>query len=324
MTEQATRATRATRDAYGHALLDLAATRPEIVVLDADLSRSTRTEWFAARYPHRFVNVGIAEQNLIGMAAGMALTGLVPFATTYAIFIARAVDQIRQAVCYNRANVKIVATHAGLAASHDGGSHQGTEDLAYMRAMPGLTILCPADYAETRAAVLAAAEHAGPVYLRLQKEPVADLPEPAGPFTIGRARLLRDGDDVAIVTAGSLAIRALAAASELERDGVSVRVLQLSTLKPIDVDALHDTARRCRVLLTVEEHSVVGGLYEAVMAAIGGRYPVVSAGLGLHERFGESGSWHGLLQHLRLDERALVAAAQRALAEPAVTVGRSA
>jgi len=208
-----------------------------------------------------------------------------------------------------------VATHAGLAASYDGGSHQGTEDLAYMRAMPGLTILCPADYAETYASVAAAAEHVGPVYLRLQKEPVPDLDTPTEPFTIGRARLLREGEDLAIVTAGSLAAQALNAARELEHAGVSVRVLQLSTLKPIDVDALYDTARRCRVVLTVEEHNVVGGLYEAVMAALGGRYPVVSAGLGLHERFGESGSWHGLLKHLRLDDRALVAAARCALAE---------
>jgi transketolase len=306
---------RATRDAYGRTLLELAAERPEIVVLDADLSRSTRTEWFAARHPERFFNVGIAEQNLIGVAAGMALTGLIPFATTYAIFIARAVDQIRQAVCYNHANVKIVATHAGLAAAYDGGSHQGTEDLAYMRAMPTLAILCPADYAETCSAVTAAADHVGPVYLRLQKEPVADLPALAGPFTIGRARLLREGNDLAIITAGSLAARALNAALELEPSGVSVRVLQLSTLKPIDIDALQDTARRCRVILTVEEHNIVGGLYEAVMAALRGRHPVVSVALGLNERFGESGSWHGLLEHLRLDERALVAAARRALAE---------
>lgn len=305
---------RATRDGYGHALLELAAERPEVVVLDADLSRSTRTEWFAARHPERFFNVGIAEQNLIGMAAGMALSGLIPFATTYAIFVARALDQIRQAVCYNSANVKIVATHAGLAASYDGGSHQGTEDLACIRAMPGITIFCPADYAETCASVAAAADHVGPVYLRLQKEPVPDLEALGGAFTIGRARLLRDGEDLAIITAGCLAARALNAALELENSGVSVRVLQLSTLKPIDIDALHDTARRCRVVLTVEEHNLVGGLYEAVMAALGGRYPVVSTGLGLHERFGESGSWHGLLEHLRLDERALVAAARRALA----------
>jgi transketolase len=305
---------RSTRDAYGHALVDLGAARPDVVVLDADLSRSTRTEWFAARYPDRFFNIGIAEQNMIGMAAGVALSGLVPFATTYAIFIARAVDQIRQAVCYSGANVKIVATHAGLAASYDGGSHQGTEDLAYMRAMPGLTILCPADYAETHAAVVAAAEHVGPVYLRLQKEPVTDLEALRGPFTIGRARLLREGEDLAIITAGSLAAHALSAARELEHAGVSVRVLQLSTLKPIDTEALQDTACRCRVVLTVEEHNIVGGLYEAVMAALGGRYAIVSMGLGLHERFGESGSWRALLEHLRLDDRALVAAAQVALA----------
>jgi len=306
---------RATRDAYGQALLELAAERPELVVLDADLSRSTRTEWFAARHPDRFFNVGIAEQNMIGVAAGMALTGLLPFATTYAVFVARAADQIRQAVCFNRAPVKIVATHAGLAASHDGGSHQGTEDLAVLRALPGLTILCPADHDETVAAVRAAAAHPGPVYLRLQKEPVRDLPAAAEPFTIGRARVLCDGDDLAIVTAGSLATHAVAAARELAGSGIGVRVLQLGTLKPLDVAALDETARRCRVLLTAEEHSVVGGLYEAVMGAIGGRHRVVSAALGLHDRFGESGSWPELLAATGLDERGLVGAAHRALGQ---------
>jgi transketolase len=305
---------RATRDAFGQALLDLAATRSDVVVLDADLSRSTRTDQFGVRYPDRFFNVGLAEQNLIGMAAGLALSGLVPFATTYAIFIARAADQIRQAVCYNRTNVKIVATHAGFAASHDGGSHQGTEDIALMRAMPGMTILCPADFAEAHDAVIAAAEHVGPVYIRLQKEAVEDLPDPAPLFDIGRTRVFLDGTDVAIITAGSLASRALNAAASLQHVGVSCRVLQLSTLKPLDVDVLRDAARRCRVLLTVEEHNIVGGVYEAVMAAVGGRYRVVTHALGLSERFGESGSWHELQQHLRVDEGAIVAAATACLA----------
>ncbi|HXA16688.1 MAG TPA: transketolase C-terminal domain-containing protein [Thermoanaerobaculia bacterium] len=311
---------RATRDAYGRALVELAGERSDVVVLDADLSRSTRTEWFAERYLTRFFNVGIAEQNMIGMAAGLALSGLVPFATTYAVFIARALDQIRQAVCYNRANVKIVATHAGLAASYDGGSHQGTEDLAFMRVLPGMTILCPADYAEAYAAVGAAAEHTGPVYIRLQKEPVADLPGPPAAFTIGRARLLRDGDDLAVITAGGLASHALAAADELAGEGISVRVLQLSTLKPLDTDALHETARCCRVLLTVEEHNVIGGLHEAVMTALGGRYPVVSYALGLHECFGESGSWKQLLDRFGLDARGIVAAARRALPKGVVAL----
>lgn len=311
---------RATRDAYGHALIELAAARPEVVVLDADLSRSTRTEWFAERYPARFYNTGIAEQNMFGVAAGMALTGLVPFATTYSIFIARALDQIRQAICYNRANVKLVATHAGLAASYDGGSHQGTEDVAFLRVLPGMTILCPADYAEAYAAVGAAADHAGPVYIRLQKEAVDDLPAAAAPFTIGRARLLHDGEDLAIITAGGLASHALAAAEDLARDGIFVRVLQCSTLKPLDTDALHDTARRCRVLITAEEHNVIGGLHEAVMTALGGRYPVFAHALGLEERFGESGSWAQLLEHFGLDRRGMVAAARRVLSKGAVPV----
>jgi transketolase len=309
--------TRATRDAYGQALLTLGASRADVVVLDADLSRSTRTEWFASKYPARFFNAGIAEQNLVGMAAGLALSGLVPFATTYAIFIGRAVDQIRQAVCYAGSNVKIVATHAGLAASHDGGSHQGTEDLALMRVMPGLTILCPADYDETIAAVCAAADVVGPVYIRLQKEPVPDLPSAIGRFTIGRARLLRDGEDIAIITAGSLASSAVIAADKLTAFGISTRVLQMSTLKPLDTDALHETARRCRVLITVEEHSRTGGLFEAVTAALEGRHGRPISGLGLDESFGETGAWHELLAKFGLDEQGILTAARTAVAEAA-------
>lgn len=304
---------RATRDAYGRALVDLGESIPELVVLDADLSRSTRSDWFAARYPGRFFNVGIAEQNMIGIAAGMALIGLTPFATTYAIFVSRALDQIRQAVCYAGANVKIAATHAGLSASYDGGSHQGTEDIAWMRVMPGMTILCPADYDETYAAVRAAVEIRGPVYLRLQKEPVPDLPGPPGAFTIGRARRLRDGEDVAIITAGSLASRALLAAESLAATGLSTRVLQLSTLKPLDVDALQDTARRCRVLVTAEEHSLIGGLHEAVLGAVEGVARAKVVGLGLDDRFGETGPWHALLAKFGLDERSMCAAARGAL-----------
>jgi transketolase len=302
-----------TRDGYGHALLELGERRADVVVLDADLARSTRTEWFKDKYPQRFFNAGIAEQNLIGMASGLAISGLVPFATTYAIFISRALDQIRQAVCYGNTNVKIVATHGGLAAAYDGGSHQGLEDLALMRALPNMTVLCPADYNEARQAVLAAAEHEGPVYLRVQKEPVAVFTDPGRRFEIGRGQLLRDGEDLAVVAAGSLAYAGLQVADRLAASGISVRVVQLGTLKPIDANLVRDTARRCRAIVTIEEHNFVGGLYEAVLGVLGGRFATPVEPVAMPDCFGETGGWRELLKKYALDEHGILAAALRAL-----------
>ncbi len=304
---------KATRDAYGDALIELAERDPRVLVLDADLSRSTRTEWFMKRFPDRFFNIGIAEQNMIGVAAGLAAAGFVPFATTYAIFISRCFDQIRQSVCYAEANVKIVATHAGLAASHDGGSHQGLEDVALMRALPGMTVLSPTDYNEARQAVFAAAAHPGPVYLRLQKEPVPVVTEPDAPFPIGPARLLADGRDVALVATGSLASRALAARAILAERGIGAAVVAASTLKPLDAAAICAAAARCGCVVTIEEHNRIGGLHEAVTAALGGeiRAPVVP--VAMDDRFGETGEWHGLLDAFGLTETGIVAAAMKAI-----------
>ncbi|HEU5319714.1 MAG TPA: transketolase C-terminal domain-containing protein, partial [Methylomirabilota bacterium] len=261
---------KATRDAYGHALLELGADDPRIVVLDADLSRSTRTEWFQQKFPDRFFNLGIAEQNMVGVASGLALTGLIPFATTYAIFVGRAYDQIREAVCYADTNVKVVATHAGLAASYDGGAHQGIEDLALMRVIPRMTVLSPADYNEARQAVRAAAGFPGPVYIRLQKEPVPVITPPDRPFVIGRVTTLAEGDDVALVATGSLTARALAAAGALREEGVAAAVVNVSTLKPLDAAAVRRAVARAGCAVTVEEHNRYGGLHEAVLAALAG------------------------------------------------------
>lgn len=297
---------KATRDAYGHALIELAGRRDDVIVLDADLSRSTRTDWFRERYPKRFVNVGIAEQNLIGMAAGLALGGFLPFATTYAIFISRALDQIRQAVAFPRLNVKIVSTHAGLAASHDGGSHQGTEDVALMRAMPGMTVLAPCDYDSAYQAVLAAAEFDGPVYVRLQKEPSPAV-EAATSFEIGRARVLREGRDVGLVACGTATATALVAADRLGIDGLSCAVVDVGTLKPLDASTLTRIARTVRRIVTIEEHNVTGGLKDAVAGALCADPICPIEGLGLNDRFGESGTWDELKRLHRLDADGIVA-----------------
>ena len=303
-----------TRDAYGHALLELGRTRPDVVVFDSDLARSTRTEWFAHAYRDRFFNVGIAEANMIGVASGLAATGLVPFVTTYAIFLGRAFDQLRQCLGYMGANVKVVATHAGLAAAHDGGSHQGIEDLALLRVIPGITVLSPADYHETYAAVLAAARLPGPVYLRLQKEDVPALH--AGPmvFQAGRAEVLRDGTDVVVLATGSLVAEAVRAAECLDAAAVSCAVLNISTIKPLDVTAVAEWAARCGCMVTAEEHLAAGGLFGAVTETLAGTVPVPVIPVAMPDRFGESGGWRRLLAHFELNEQGIRQAVIRAIA----------
>ena len=298
---------KATRDAYGNALIDLGKKRQDFVVLDADLSRSSRTDWFQREFPDRFINVGIAEQNLIGIAAGLALGGIMPFATTYAIFIARAVDQIRQAVAFSRTNVKIVATHAGLAASYDGGSHQGTEDVALMRAIPGMTIVSPCDYVAAYEAVSAIADYEGPVYLRLQKEASPVITEPGTPFHIGRARVLRKGRDVALIAHGSLSAEALLAAAELQQHGVLATVVDVGTIKPLDTNTLLEAASNVKLVFTIEEHNIVGGLRDAVAAALCGPSGVQIEAIGLNDVFGESGSWRELRSKYQLDAPGILA-----------------
>lgn len=303
-----------TRDAYGHALLELGRTNPDVVVFDSDLARSTRTEWFADAYPDRFFNAGIAEANMIGAASGLAATGLVPFVTTYAIFLGRAFDQIRQCLGYMGANVKLVATHAGLAAAYDGGSHQGIEDIALLRIIPGLTVLSPADYHEAYAAVLAAAQEPGPVYLRLQKEDVDDVHGGPVRFRLGRAEVLRAGTDVVLIATGSLVAEALRAAAALRSDGLDCAVLNISTIKPLDVAAVAEWAARCGCAVTAEEHLAAGGLHGAIVEALAGTMPIPVIPVAMADRFGESGGWRQLLAHFELNETGIRRAALRAFA----------
>jgi transketolase len=304
---------RPTRDAYGRALVELGERNQAVVVLDSDLARSTRTVWFQERFPDRFFNMGIAEANMVGVAAGLAHTGRIPFVTTYAIFIGRAFDQIRQSVCYSGTNVKIVATHAGLSAGHDGGSHQGIEDIALMRVLPGMTILSPADYYEARQAIFAAAAHEGPVYVRLGKESVPCFTDADRPFAIGRAARLVEGSDAAVLATGALTHIALRAAESLHEEGISVEVVNVSTLKPLDVAVVTDAARRCGCLVTAEEHSRIGGLYGAVaeLMASGSRAPVVP--VAMDDCFGETGSWRELLDRFGLNADGLAASVRRAI-----------
>ncbi len=304
----------ATRDAYGKTLLALGKENPKVVVLDADLSGSTKTGVFAKEFPERFFNAGIAEANMVGMAAGLAAGGMIPFASTFAVFASgRAFEQIRQSLAYPRLNVKVVATHGGITVGEDGGSHQSVEDLAIMRALPNMVVLCPADGPETAAAVRAAAAYDGPVYMRLGRSKVPVVFPDDVSFTIGRGVVVRPGRDLTFVTTGLMTAQALAAAKILEEAGVNARVLHLGSIKPFDVDLVLQAARETGAIVTAEEHSVIGGLGGAVCETLSEGFPVPVERVGLRDVFGQSGTAEELLLHYGLTPAELVEAAQRVL-----------
>ncbi len=291
----------ATREAYGKALAELGGSNGRVVVLDADLSKSTKTADFARVFPERFFNMGIAEQNLIGTAAGLAASGKIPFASTFAVFAAgRAFEQIRNSVAYTGLNVKIAATHAGVTVGEDGGSHQSVEDIAVMRSLPNLTVFVPADEAETFGAVRAAAEIDGPVYIRLGRAGVPPVHGQGFRFVPGKAVIIREGRDAAIIATGIMVAAALKAASALAGEGIEARVVSMHTIKPLDVEAVLSAARETGALVTAEEHSVIGGLGGAVCEAVCQLYPVPVKRVGLPDVFGESGKPEELLEKFGL------------------------
>ncbi len=299
----------ATRDAYGQVLAELGAEHSEIYVLDADLSCSTKTNIFAARFPERFFNLGVAEQNMIGWAAGLATCGKVPFASTFAVFAtARAYDQLRNSVAFPSLNVKLVASHSGLSVGADGASHQAIEDLSLMRTLPNFTVVVPADGPQAAEATRAVYAHRGPVYLRLGR-PKVETVVTDQPFVLGRAQSLRSGSDATIVACGTLVREALLAAERLGREGLKIRVLNLHTLKPLDAEAILQAARETRALLCAEEHSIIGGLGSAVaevLAEAGSGIPFRR--LGVNDMFGESGEPEELFRKFGLDADSVAAA----------------
>jgi transketolase len=303
-----------TRQGYVDALMELAAERDDIVVLDADVAKATKTCDFAAKFPDRFFNCGAAEQNMLSISAGLALEGLVPFATTFGVFATcRAGDQLRNSIAYPKLNVKIGATHCGITTGGDGASHQANEDIAIARSMPNLTILVPGDYEEARLATHAAARFFGPVYLRFGRDSYPVVPAIHGAFEIGRAKLLRDGSDVAIITTGIMVSEGLLAAGQLAERGISARVLHVPTIKPLDVAAIIDAAKATRAIITAEEHSIIGGLGEAVASAVAESHPTVVRRVGMRDVFGESGHADELLDKFGLRARDIVAGAVSAL-----------
>jgi transketolase len=286
----------ATRESYGNILIELGKENEDIVVLDADLSKSTKTAGFAKNYPKRFINAGIAEQNLMGMAAGLATTGKIPFASTFAVFATgRAFEIIRNSICYPNLNVKIAATHAGITVGEDGGSHQSIEDIAIMRSLPNMNIIVPADDIETRQAVRAAVNIDGPVYLRLGRLGVPAIFDENYTFTFGKGNQLKEGTDITIIGMGLMISKCIEAAELLEKEGISARVINISTIKPIDQDIIVKAAKETNCIVTVEEHSIIGGLGSAVCDVVSEYHPVKVVKIGVNDIFGESGKPEELL-----------------------------
>jgi transketolase len=291
----------ATRDAYGDALVALGKKRGDVVALDADLSGSTKTSKFAKAYPDRFFNIGIAEQDMMGTAAGLAIGGKVPFASTFAVFASgRAWEQIRQSICYPNLNVKIVASHAGVTVGEDGGSHQSLEDVAVMRVIPHMTVIVPADATETTQVIEAVAEHRGPCYVRVGRSKVPVLYGPEYRFRIGKAHVHSEGRDVAIIATGIMVAEALKAREMLLAEGIDAGVVNMSTIKPLDAEAVIVAARRCGAIVTAEEHSIIGGLGSAVAEVLAESAPTPLVRIGIRDQFGTSGDPDVLLAHYRL------------------------
>ena len=293
----------ATRDSYGNALVALGREHENLVVLDADLAAATKTGMFKKVFPDRHIDCGIAESNMMGIAAGLATTGKVPFASTFAMFAAgRAFEQVRNSIGYPHLNVKIGATHAGISVGEDGASHQCNEDIALMRTIPGMTIVVPADDIEAREAVRAAYETEGPFYLRFGRLAVPVINDrPDYHFELGKGSIVREGTDLALIACGLELGEALQAAARLEEDGISARVINMHTIKPLDRDLLIRSAADCGRVVTVEEHSIIGGLGSAVAETLAEEYPAKLLRIGIRDRFGESGPAAELLHKYQLD-----------------------
>lgn len=306
----------ATREAYGKALVELGEKNKNVVVLDADLSAATKTGSFKKAFPDRFFNTGIAECNMMGIAAGLAATGYTVFASTFAMFAAgRAFEQVRNSIAYPKLNVKIGATHAGISVGEDGASHQCCEDIALMRSIPGMVIINPADDVEARAAVFAAVEHQGPVYMRFGRLAVPRVFDLDYQFKIGRANVIRKGTDVTVIATGLMLNEAVIAANDLEKEGISAEVINMATIKPLDSDTIINSAKKTGAVVTAEEHSIFGGLGSAVCEVLSQNFPVPVLRVAVEDVFGKSGPAAELLHIFGLDAANIVKKAKLAVSK---------
>jgi len=305
---------KATRDGFGEGLLELGKTRPEVVVLSGDLADSTRAQWFQKEYPNRFFELGIAEQDMMGAAAGLALSGKIPFACSFGVFATgRAWEQIRTSVCNMNLNVKIGGTHCGISVGEDGTTNEALEDISAMRCQVNMTVIVPCDAIEAKKATLASANLKGPVYLRLGRNPAPMVTRPEDPFTIGKANLLRDGKDVSLLACGLMVHEALQAADLLAQEKIQARVINMHTVKPIDRDIIRSACRETGAIVTAEEHTVVGGFGSAVAEVVVEEHPVPMARVGILDRIGESGKPDELFEVFHLTAKDIVQAAHRVI-----------
>nr|WP_256478677.1 transketolase family protein [Sebaldella sp. S0638] len=296
----------ATREAYGNTLVELIENE-DIVVLDADLAHATKSLNFQKKCPERFFNMGIAEADMIGTAAGLSTCGKIPFASTFAVFATgRAFDQIRNSVCYPGLNVKIVGTHSGISVGEDGGTHQAVEDIALMRSLPNMTVIHPSDDVEARLAVLASAEYKGPVYLRLSRVPTPTIHDENYKFEIGKGEVIKEGTDITVIATGLMVAKALEASKILEKDGINVKIINISTIKPLDEKLIIKAAKETGKIVTVEEHNIIGGLGSAVSELLSKVYPVKIDMIGVKDCFGKSGTPELLHQEYGLTVDAIV------------------
>lgn len=299
----------ATRQSYGEALLNLGEKNNNIVVLDADLSTATKTSIFAGRFPERFINVGIAEQNLIGTAAGLAAYGKIPFVSTFAVFAAgRAYDQIRNSICYPKLNVKICATHAGLTVGEDGATHQMLEDLSLMRTLPNMTVISPSDDTQTKWAIEEASKIEGPVYVRLARMATPVIYNENQKFELGKMVQLGEGIDATVFATGVAVAESLKAKQELEQEGIHIRVIDVHTIKPIDKEMIVKCAKETKKIITIEDHSIIGGLGSSICEVLSEEYPTKVIRMGMKDQFGKSGKAEQLLKYFGIDSEAIVSA----------------
>ncbi len=305
---------KATRDGVGDALLELGGKRSQVWVLTADLSASMKVDQFAKLYPDRFIQCGVAEQNMMGIAAGLALTGKVPFVTSFGVFSpGRNWDQLRVSVCYSRANVKIIGGHTGLGTGADGATHQALEDIAITRVLPNLTVIVPCDAIETKKAILAASLTEDPTYIRVGREPSPLLTTNSTPFVIGKAQVWHEGSDVTIIGSGPLLFEALKAREILENKRISCEVINLSTIKKIDRETILRSTKKTQCVVTVEDHQVAGGVGSSVAEVLASEYPAPIEFVGMRDTFGQSGSPRELYTHYEMDSMSIVKAVQRAI-----------
>ena len=303
-----------TREGYGQGLVEAGEENKNVVALGADITSSVKVDMFRDRFPERFYNIGIAEQNQMGVAAGMSLAGKVPFVTNYGVFLAgRAWDQIRTTVCYSNLNVKLGGAHGGISVGPDGATHQALEEISIMRCLPNMRVVVPSDYHETKKATLAAARSYGPIYIRFGRENVPVITDENTPFEIGKAYCLRDGSDIAIIACGAMVYESLVAAEELAKEGIDAMVINNHTIKPLDKETIIEAAEKTGAIVTAEEHQLAGGMGSAIKEVLGQEKPVLVKSIGIEDRFGESGSPEDLKKAFGLNSDNIVKAVKEVL-----------